>query len=57
MVLLVVGVKMLLAESLKLVLGRHFNLYLLAVVVGILLSGVIASLIAERRELSRLPSR
>jgi tellurite resistance protein TerC len=57
MVLLVVGVKMLLAESLKLVLGKHFNLYLLAIVVGILLSGVIASLIAERRELSRLPSR
>jgi tellurite resistance protein TerC len=56
-VLLVVGVKMLLAESLKLVLGKHFNLYLLAVVVGVLLTGVIASLIAERRELSHLTSR
>ena len=49
LVLLVVGVKMVLAEWLKLVLGRHFNLYLLTVVLGILAGGVVASLIAERR--------
>jgi tellurite resistance protein TerC len=48
-VLLVVGVKMLLAEWLKLALGRHFNLYLLALVLTILAAGVAASLIAERR--------
>ena len=56
-VLMVVGVKMLLAEWLKLALGRHFNLYLLAVVLAILAAGVAASLIAERREVSRLRSR
>ena len=48
-VLLVVGVKMLLAEWLKRALGRHFNLYLLAVVLTILAAGVVASLVAERR--------
>jgi tellurite resistance protein TerC len=48
-VLLVVGVKMLLAEWLKLALGRHFNLYLLGLVLAILAGGVAASLIAERR--------
>lgn len=50
LVLLVVGVKMLLAEWLKLALGRHFNLLLLAVVLGILAAGVAASLAADRRE-------
>jgi tellurite resistance protein TerC len=49
LVLLVVGVKMLLAEWLKLALGKHFNLYLLMTVLGILTMGVIASLIADRR--------
>ena len=53
-VLLVVGVKMLLAEWLKRALGRHFNLYLLMVILGVLAAGVIASVIAERRENSRL---
>ena len=48
-VLLVVGVKMLLAEWLKLALGRHFNLYLLVLVLTILTAGVAASLIADRR--------
>jgi tellurite resistance protein TerC len=57
MVLMVVGVKMLLAEWLKLALGRHFNLYLLALVLGILTAGVAASLIADRRSMGRLTSR
>lgn len=50
LVLLVVGVKMLLAEWLKLTLGKHFNLYLLAIILSILVSGVIFSIIAERRQ-------
>ncbi len=54
LVLLVVGVKMLLAQWLKLALGEHFNLYLLSVIVSILAAGVVASIIAERRERSRL---
>lgn len=57
LVLLVVGVKMLLAEWLKLALGKHFNLYLLTVVLGILAAGVFGSLIAERRSMRRLTSR
>ena len=57
MVLMVVGVKMLLAEWLKLALGKHFNLYLLIVVFAILAAGVAASLIAERRDMSRRTSR
>ena len=56
-VLLVVGVKMLLAEWLKLALGKHLNLYLLSVVFAILATGVAASMIAERRQLNRLTSR
>ena len=51
--LLVVGVKMLLAEWLKLALGRHFNLYLLAVVLGILALGVVASLLSGARSRPR----
>lgn len=50
LVLMVVGVKMLLAEWLKLVLGRHFNLYLLLVVIGILATGVVASLLVRPRD-------
>jgi tellurite resistance protein TerC len=57
LVLMVVGVKMLLAEWLKLALGKHFNLYLLAVVLSILAAGVVVSLVAERRDMSRLTSR
>ena len=53
MVLMVVGLKMLFAEWLTLALGRHFNLYLLAVVLAILATGVAVSLIAERRNISR----
>jgi hypothetical protein len=51
---MVVGVKMLLAEWLKLALGKHFNLYLLMVVLVILVAGVAGSLLAERRNRSRL---
>jgi tellurite resistance protein TerC len=53
LVLMVVGVKMLLAEWLKLALGRHFNLYLLMIVLIILGAGVAASLLADRRDRSR----
>ncbi len=53
LVLLVVGAKMLLAESLKLILGKHFNLYLLMVVLAILAAGVAGSLIADRRDRNR----
>lgn len=49
-VLLVVGTKMLLAEWLKLALGKNFNLYLLLVVLAILAASVVASLAAERRK-------
>lgn len=54
LILMVVGLKMLLAEWLKLALGRHFNLYLLMVVLIILAAGVAGSLWAERRERNRL---
>jgi len=57
LVLMVVGIKMLIAEWLKLVLGKHFNLYLLMVVLAILAAGVAGSLWAERRDRSRLTSR
>lgn len=52
-VLGVVGVKMLTHTYLKAWLGPNFNLYLLAVVLLILLTGVIASVIANKRELKR----
>ena len=57
LVLLVVGVKMLLAEWLKLVLGKHFNLYLLTVILSILAAGVATSILADRRRMNRPPSR
>jgi len=49
-VLMVVGVKMMTHVWLKELLGRHFNLYLLGVVLLILAAGVVASLVASRRE-------
>ena len=49
LILMIVGVKMLLAEWLKLAVGRHFNLYLLAVILSVLAAGVAASVLAERR--------
>jgi tellurite resistance protein TerC len=48
MVLLVVGLKMFLAETLKLALGQHFNLYLLGTVLSILTAGIVASVFADR---------
>ena len=57
LVLMVVGVKMLLAEWLKLALGKHFNLYLLTVILSILAAGVAISILAARRRVSRLTSR
>ena len=53
LVLLVVGLKMLFVEWLKLLLGRHFNFYLLGVVLLILVAGVIASLVASRSDEGR----
>jgi tellurite resistance protein TerC len=53
LVLMVVGVKMLLAEWLKLALGKHFNLLLLTVVLVILSVGVCISLLADRRDSNR----
>lgn len=49
LVLMVVGLKMLFAEWLKLALGRHFNLYLLTLVLVILAAGIGVSLLADRR--------
>ena len=49
LILMIVGVKMLLAEWLKLAVGRNFNLYLLAVILSVLAAGVVASVLAERR--------
>jgi len=53
LVLMIVGVKMLLAEWLKLALGEHFNLYLLAVIILVLAGGVVASILADRHQSSR----
>ena len=53
LVLLVVGVKMLLAEWLKGMLGNGFNLYLLGVVILILALGVVGSMLADRRDARR----
>jgi len=49
LVLMVVGVKMLIAKWLKEMLGSGFNFYLLGLVLLILGAGVAVSLIAERR--------
>ncbi len=53
LVLMVVGIKMLLAEWLRLALGRHFNLFLLMVVLAILSAGIALSLLADHRKRSR----
>ena len=47
-VLLVVGVKMLAADEVKQVLGSHFNLVLLVMIVLIITAGIVASLLVER---------
>jgi tellurite resistance protein TerC len=48
-VLLVVAGKMLTAEWLKHAIGSHFNLYLLAVILLIMVGGVVASLVESRQ--------
>jgi tellurite resistance protein TerC len=50
LILLVVGVKMLIAGWLKQVLGKGFNLYVLLTVLAILAAGVTASVLADRRD-------
>ena len=57
LVLMVVGLKMLVAEWLKMALGKHFNFYLLALVLLILAAGVAGSQIAERRAMRRLTNQ
>ena len=52
-VLIVVGVKMLTHSWLKAMLGHHFNLYLLGVILLILFAGVAASLIHSRMDRNR----
>jgi tellurite resistance protein TerC len=57
LVLMVVGIKMLIAKWLKEMLGSGFNFYLLGLVLLILAGGVAASLVAERRDQRRPASR
>ena len=52
-ILLLVGAKMLFAHWLKLMLGGHFNLYFLGVVVVTLAIGVVSSLLADRTSAAR----
>ena len=49
-ILALVGAKMLLANTLTAWLGEHVSLYLLAAVLLILLTGILASLLADRRD-------
>jgi tellurite resistance protein TerC len=56
-VLVLVGAKMMAHGPLKGWLGEHFNLYVLGVVLAILAAGVVASLVANRREARRGPAR
>jgi tellurite resistance protein TerC len=49
LVLLLIGVKMLVTDWLKAVLGQHYNVYLLGLVLLILGAGVAASAIAKRQ--------
>jgi len=52
-VLVLVGVKMLVAKELKELLGAGFNFYILAGVLGILAAGVVASMLATRAEAAK----
>ena len=49
-VLLVVGIKMLVAGTLRELLGEYFNFYLLAVVLSILAIGILASVVDNARQ-------
>lgn len=53
LVLLLIGVKMMIAKWLKELFGANFNVYLLGVILLILAVGVAASLIAGRKEQAR----
>jgi tellurite resistance protein TerC len=55
-ILAVVGIKMLAADWFRDLLGHNFNFYLLGMIFLILASGVIASLIANRRDRDRAPA-
>lgn len=48
LILLVVGLKMFFADRLKVLLGSHFNFYLLGVVLLILATGIVASLLRSK---------
>jgi len=56
-ILVFVGVKMLLAEQLKHILGEYFNLYILAIVLSILACGVLASLIVGRHNNNNIKNK
>jgi tellurite resistance protein TerC len=49
LVLMLVGVKMLTASWLKAVLGKHFNFYLLGMVLFVLVAGVVLSVLVGKR--------
>ncbi len=55
-VLMVVGIKMLVAPWLKTLIGEHFNFYLLLLVFAILAAGIVASLLADRLGATRRQS-
>lgn len=50
LILLVVGLKMFFAEWLKESLGKHFNFYLLGLILSILVAGVVASIVVAESE-------
>jgi tellurite resistance protein TerC len=50
LILLIVGVKMLALKWIKAVLGEHFNIYLLIVILFVLLAGAMASLFADSKK-------
>ncbi len=50
LILLVVGAKMLAAKWLKLWLGDSFNIVILAVILGILITGIVTSLIVGKKQ-------
>jgi len=50
LILMIVGAKMLLAEWLKLTLGEHFNIYLLALILSVLAAGVAVSVLSKPRQ-------
>lgn len=52
-VLMMVGVKIFAHDWLKATLGQHYNLYMLGMVVVILSAGVIASIVANKRDARR----